>query len=555
MSSSQYIQKLIQYYALEKSIDYIYNYALEKILEILDAKYAYLSKCVYDENDKILYQQLVSITDDILTDSTNDFLKEFPLDEGLSCYKFTRTEPDLPYNKGVFTKKPCYFNDINKRLKHIKHCPFFPKGNVMDNYVNIPLIFSNRVLGSIGISCRKGGFNEESLEKIYPLVNTLIYIEISNNRRIKLTKFIETQSKFLGNMSHDLRNPMNAIIGVLQLLSSETISPEANKYINIAKEASTSMLTLIDDLLIVCSIKEGKIKLNSENFDLSKELFKIVNNMKTSSKKSIMFLFQYNPCIPKNVYIDKTKIKQIFTNILSNAEKFTDEGSIICKVDYEEPNFIIEIKDTGRGIDFTKINKNSLFSNRFIREETKTQGTGLGLSIVKNIVDLMKGDIDVESDVGVGTVFTIKLPLPLTTDNLESENVKQTYYPYNILLIEDNYFNQEILKTMIVNMGCKIYIANNGKEGIKLWKNNIDHLDIIITDYYMPIKNGYETVKEIRKYEKRHNLVPVYIVGMTASVNVESKKCIKGGMNIFLEKPINKNKIIEILDEYKNTKN
>lgn len=375
------------------------------------------------------------------------------------------------------------------------------------------------------------------------------------NRELELAikqeaKANRSKQEFLFNMSHDIRTPMNAIIGFTSLAQSHLDDKEMlDSYLKKISTSSEYLLSLINDVLDMSRIESGKLKIEESNVYLPSILEDIRDIVSSNvQKKQLSLNTDIVDLRDSNVLTDPLKLKQVLLNVVANAIKFTPSGgyvnlSLVQKDGYGNYDFIVE--DNGIGI--SKEFQEHIFE-QFSREATSTvsrvQGTGLGLSISKAIVDMMGGSISVESESGKGSKFTISLCFKVTdetTDNktISSNNIIDTNK--KILLVEDNELNYEIAKTVLEEAGFRVDGASNGKEAIDKASDNT--YDVILMDIQMPIMDGYEATKELRRLGNR-----TPIIAMTANAFSEDrKKANDVGMDGYIAKPIDVNKLVSTI--------
>ena len=375
------------------------------------------------------------------------------------------------------------------------------------------------------------------------------------NRELELAikqeaKANRSKQEFLFNMSHDIRTPMNAIIGFTSLAQSHLDDKEKlDSYLKKISISSEYLLSLINDVLDMSRIESGKLKIEESNVYLPSILDDIRDIVSSNvQKKQLSLNINTVDLKDENVLTDPLKLKQVLLNVVANAIKFTPSGgyvslSLVQKDDSSNYDFIVE--DNGIGI--SKEFQEHIFE-QFSREATSTvsrvQGTGLGLSISKAIVDMMGGSISVESESGKGSKFTISLCFKVTdetTDNkiISSNSIIDTNK--KILLVEDNELNYEIAKTVLEEAGFRVDGASNGKEAIDKASDNT--YDVILMDIQMPIMDGYEATKELRRLGNR-----TPIIAMTANAFSEDRKKAKDvGMDGYIPKPIDVNKLVSTI--------
>ena len=380
----------------------------------------------------------------------------------------------------------------------------------------------------------------------------------------------KAKSTFLSNMSHDIRTPMNAIIGFATLaLDDIRDGKKVQDYLSKILSSSKHLLGLINDILDMSRIESGKVVLEEQETDLVTTLQELQSIMEGQAKERKLKLHvDYSNLRDRHVYCDKTRLNQVMFNLLANAVKFTSEGgSIWLTMSQLEPTYEVEdraiyeirVKDTGIGMDKAFIKH---IFEPFERERTSTvskiQGTGLGMAITKNIVDMMGGTIEVESQKGVGTEFIIRLELRLQAEAgaANEEGAKQHSHAEGVaefagkrlLLAEDNELNREIACMLLSKYGFVIDTAENGQEAVDLVAASApDYYDLVLMDIQMPVMDGHEATRKIRSLENKV-LAKVPVVAMTANAFDEDRKAAKEcGMNGFISKPINMQEVVQAL--------
>lgn len=378
--------------------------------------------------------------------------------------------------------------------------------------------------------------------------------EIMEKSQQEILRLSQTKSNFLANMSHEIRTPLNGILGITNIMLEEDSTFTQKKYLNIIKNSSKSLKNIINDILDITKIEAGKFEIIERKFNIHN----LINDIKglylfDIESKGIDFEISIDKNIPQTLIGDELRINQIISNLLSNATKFTEHGKIsviieIEQIDEKSVTLSFKVKDTGIGIE-EKL-KNKIFES-FTQGELSTtknyKGTGLGLAISKNLVSLMNGEISFQSSKEVGTEFKFKIPLKYTNEKFQMDKVSTKKILRDkkyALLVEDSEVNQFIAKKMLTNIGFKVEIAHNGREAVELHKTG--NFDIIFMDLHMPIMDGFEATKIIRKID---STVP--ICALTASVLTEDvKKSKEVGMNNHLGKPIEKIEILKVLSSY-----
>ncbi len=358
------------------------------------------------------------------------------------------------------------------------------------------------------------------------------------------------KTQFLSNMSHEIRTPMNGFMGMLQLLETTALSQEQKELIQIASASSNSLLTLVNDILDYSKIEAGKMTLDVKPFNFrlliteSIDLFKIPANA-----AGLQIDATIDSDIPVNLSGDSFRLKQVISNLLGNAVKFTTEGSINLRVraikQVDENGFVnleFVIKDTGIGI--PKEKQNLLFTRFYQADNSNTRnygGTGLGLSICEGLVEKMGGDIWVESTVGEGSCFyfTCKMVSASTeTQPLETViNQMRDHEGITILLAEDDEINRILIQKVALKKGWQVTFAENGEQAVALLQQN--DFDLILMDVQMPVMNGFLATQIIRSME-RDKGTRIPIIAMTAhALDGDNEKCLEAGMDDYFTKPVN----------------
>ena len=361
------------------------------------------------------------------------------------------------------------------------------------------------------------------------------------------------KTTFLNNMSHDIRTPMNAIIGFTNIAMKHEPEPEVRGCLEKIRESSDHLLTLINDVLDISRIESGKIKFAPIGVDIV-EVADTVLSIMYGFLSNRNITFHTHLAIPETRYVlaDAVRIREVLVNILGNAVKFTgDGGSITFTSDYlpgaDDRHMIVRYRVTDTGVGMTKEFVKHIF-DEFSQEESSARtyykGSGLGMAISKRYVDLMGGNISVESEKGKGSTFTVELPLELT----EADKVQKQASPgdstdlagVKILMAEDNDLNAEIAMVQLEELGIHITRASDGKEALKIFASNQPGtFDIIFMDIMMPKMNGYEATNAIRALQNRPDARTIPIIAMTANAFAEDVQAsLDAGMNDHLSKPI-----------------
>ena len=377
------------------------------------------------------------------------------------------------------------------------------------------------------------------------------------------------KSNFLSHMSHEMRTPLNAIIGMINIGIAAADIEKKDYCLNRAKSASMHLLNLINDVLDMSKIEADKFEVSHSQFDFEKMLMNTINvaNVRAEEKK-LNFAVNINKNVPARIESDELRLSQVITNLLSNAVKFTPEkGTIMLSAEKieeigDEVKLRFEVADTGIGI--SKEQQELLFKSFSQADSNITQkfgGTGLGLAISKRIVELLDGEIWIESELGKGAkfIFTIRAKqLAESKDDTqalsrEADTVDKIHHDFSghtLLVVEDIDINREIISAMLKETGVAVDFAENGKIAISMYEKNPDKYSLIFMDIQMPEIDGYEATRAIRAMNfARAKEIP--IIAMTANVFREDiKKCMDAGMTEHLGKPLNIADVLNSLQKY-----
>ena len=384
------------------------------------------------------------------------------------------------------------------------------------------------------------------------------------------------KGKFLSDMSHEIRTPMNVILGYASIAQNNMDNRDQDKVkdcLEKIKEAGNHLIGIINDVLEVSRIEQGKINIEKEESDIYELMTDFYNlvEIQAAVKKQKMTI-NLEGITDKYVYMDWTRISQVLINLINNAIKYTPVGGhidVIVKEDCNNNigdnihNYIIIVKDNGRGIDEKDMpSLFDLYTRGAYDNDISVEGTGLGLSISKQIIELMNGTIDVDSKLGEGTTFTVKLPLQYVvrtqddknvTDNGKDNNIiknDQSLSDIKVMVVDDNQYNREIACELLRENGAHIIECASGSEAVDYIKYRNGIVDIILMDVCMPDMDGFEATRLIRQLEKdRWQDIP--IVAMTANAfDEDRKKALEHGMNGHIAKPFDIDTFAETVLEY-----
>lgn len=379
-------------------------------------------------------------------------------------------------------------------------------------------------------------------------------LEISKHKAEESDKL---KSSFLANLSHEIRTPMNAIIGFSDLLSNPDLNEnEKSEYLKIINKSGNNLVSIIEDLIEMSKIDAHQIKPKYKGINLNKCIRELYETIKVTIPKEKQIDFHIIECsnpIEKYLLTDETKLKQILVNLIANAIKFTDEGSISFgyAVNDNDGTVTFMVKDTGRGIDEKNL---KVIFNRFLRVEDQfhadSSGLGLGLAISKAYIEMLGGSITVNSSFGKGSIFRFKIPLVFDESEKKIKVKTTNSFHHNlgnetILIAEDDNINFLLLKKILQLRNYTILRAKNGQEAVDICRVNTD-IDLVFMDVKMPVMNGLDAFKIIKKTNP-----DLIVIAQTAYSSAEDKEMILNlGFKNYITKPLNKEKIFELLDGF-----
>ncbi len=374
----------------------------------------------------------------------------------------------------------------------------------------------------------------------------------------------QAKSEFLANVSHELRTPMNGIIGMLDIALDRELGPELGEQLQTAQSCAYSLLSLLNDILDLSKIEAGKMTLEKIAFDLRVLLADCIKaHQPKAEEHSVLLRAEVAPDLPQLITGDPLRIRQIISNLVSNAVKFTEHGSVDVRAGgkFIQPGqFLLQItvQDSGTGIPADKL---LCIFDKFTQADgsisRKFGGTGLGLAITRSLTELHGGEIQVHSELGHGSTFSVTLkceadaanciPLEKHLAATASSTSNASGSPVRILVVEDNHVNQKVVTAVLRKRGFAIELANDGQEALNKLAQSVE-FDLVLMDVQMPVLDGLEATRMILK-EPRWSRLP--IIAMTAhAMNGDKERCLEAGMNGYISKPVHPSLLLSTVDEF-----
>ena len=406
--------------------------------------------------------------------------------------------------------------------------------------ISLSGLWFTSILGIVLLHLTGRYFRTETIidERTKVLTETKIAAEQAN----------QAKNQFLAKISHELRTPLNGISGFTQLLDKKpNLNAEDRKQLAIIKQCSDDLLRLINDILDISAIETQQMKLEIGDFNFALLLTDSIRLCKFRADEKGLKLYTKNNCLPRKFQGDEKRIRQILVNLIENAVKYTNKGSVKVTATYQDGLMKISVVDTGSGI--SQNNLERIFSP-FVQINTDNytrEGIGLGLSITKELVSLMAGDLSVTSQPGIGSTFTVTLPLLVSENNqakVLAQPLKGLDKKHNnayVLVVEDSEINLIFLVAMLEQLGCQVDSAADGREALKLIEQN--NYDFALIDINMPIMNGLELAKWLRSRENKLKLIAVSAYADDGKI----KEALALGFDAYITKPIEEHQLVSLI--------
>lgn len=457
------------------------------------------------------------------------------------------------------------FEDLSE-TKYVE-TDFLIKKYKIKSYLGKAVVFDGNIIGTLCVLGKNPRTFSQTEKKI---IETLAIALSHEHKRFELEKDFKiskseaelanrAKSQFLANMSHEIRTPLNGILGFSEMLRTQESNPQKKHMLQLIEESGNQLLQIVNDIFDYSLLDTGKIPLKEGPFNLPELIETTINFFtRNANQKSLKLILESEGIEHKNLFGDYMKLNQILVNVIGNAIKFTDEGSVIIRIKTKEINGVVDInmiiEDTGIGINENQLN---IVFDEFKQLDfyltKRIKGTGLGLAITKKLVDFLQGSIYVESQPGSGSRFYINLPFQIGTeykkDLVMNENTKQqdeSASKVKILLAEDNEANQFLIKAITKSKDWEITVVDDGEQAVKAFKSNT--FNLILMDVQMPVMNGYEATALIREIEKESG-THTPIVALTAyAMKSDKDQCINAGMDDYISKPFKRQEFLDMVD-------
>ncbi|MEN9781309.1 MAG: hypothetical protein RL014_2457, partial [Pseudomonadota bacterium] len=354
------------------------------------------------------------------------------------------------------------------------------------------------------------------------------------------------KSEFLATMSHEIRTPMNGIVGLTALALEGPLSADQREHLSAVQQSADGLLAIINDILDLSKIEAGQMQLEATPFDLPELLAGVLKVVSFNARtKGVELSLDIAADVPRHVIGDPTRVRQVVLNLVGNAIKFTQQGSVVVRVRKQQHDMLglmlrFEVQDSGIGIPADK--REAIFQPFSQADSSTTRrygGTGLGLTICRRLVQMMGGEIGVDSTVGVGSTFhfTARLELASQAQLEKRAEVLAPQRKLNVLLVEDHPINQMLAVMLLERAGHRVGVAATGLDGIAQWRSLSP--DLILMDVQMPVMDGLEATRRIREAEAAEKLPRTPIIAMTANAFAEDREaCLAAGMDAYLSKPV-----------------
>ncbi|MCD4697640.1 MAG: response regulator [Bacteroidales bacterium] len=476
--------------------------------------------------------------------------------EGHICFEATMKSKESPIIINDLEQTDYFFTDPNIKNFNIKA------------YLGHPVQIIGNSSGSLCVfDIKKREFTETELKIIGTLA---VALAIEHNRlnlenELKAASLMaenanKAKSQFLANMSHEIRTPLNGIMGFSEILINQETDKRKYQMLKLIEESGQQLFRIVNDIFDYSMIEAGKITLKETYFSPKDIVIETVDYFSASAKeKGLTVVVDDKDVQSEKLFGDYVKLNQILANVISNAIKFTEEGSVLIitstKQTGDKTEFKITVEDSGIGIDPEQLENIFIEFEQIENYLTKRiKGTGLGLAITKRLTDFLNGQITVESEPGKGSRFIIQIPF-LTQTNQKTELIMENHIEkrenesreVKILLAEDNEANQFLIKAITKSQNWDITVVDDGEQAVDAYKTN--DYDLVLMDVQMPSMNGYEATKEIREFEKESGKHTPIIALTAYAMKSDKNLCLEAGMDDYISKPFKRQQFLDAITD------
>ncbi len=516
------------------------DYALKEAIVLTESKIGY----IYFYSEEKEQFELHSWSDDAM--------KECQVMDAQTVYNLNATGC---WGEAVRQRKAFIVNEYSTKNPYVRG---IPDGHVrLEKFLTVPVFSDDEIVAVVGVANKKQDYDQQDIDQLTLLMDSVwsivarqkAFIEIQS-AKVLAEKANRAKSDFLANMSHELRTPMNGILGMMSLIDDDSIDPRQLAFINMARESANHLLYLIEDMLELSRIDIGKITLRSEKFNIVELVSDLLSTLKIrAEEKGLSFVFEYSKT---NIeyFGDRHRITQILVNLLTNAIKYSQKGTIYIKIMLEK-NLIISVRDEGIGIPANRIDE--IFEPFHQLEDPYTKehgGIGAGLAIVKNLLDLLGGSISVHSFVNEGSEFVISLPIqktPVLKTEKQKTSVKNKkdnkIKKLTILVVEDEAINRIYVRSILENSKFNVLEAGNGLEAVDMVKRHKP--DCVLMDIGLPVLNGIEATKQIKE---NPNCKEIPVIAVTAhALHEDRERIYRSGVSNVVVKPYAEKSLIDAI--------